>query len=169
MERWLRPEISTGNLPGGGGHPVTSCVDRIGDVRRSHKTVVADAGGVASEGDSYPSDRELIIRRLLGAVRPGQPVIQEWSRLMDIGIMLQSMLPVGSVTEVDVSPPAPRLESLEGCFSCGELTHESEQCLVLDESFPFLPLGWRADRISDEFVLRPGPTGPPSQQTGNVD
>ena len=28
---------------------------------------------------------------------------------------------------------------------------------------------WQADRIGDEFILRPGPTGPPSQQAGNVE
>ena len=83
--------------------------------------------------------------------------------------MLQIMLPVGSVTVVDVPPPAHRPEYLERCFSCGELTHETEQCLVLDESFPFLPLGWRADRIDDELILISGPTGPPCQQAGNVD
>ena len=106
-----------------------------------------------------PSDRELLIQRLLGAVRPAQPVIQERSSLTDIEIMLQSMLPVGLVKEVDVPPPAPRPESLEGCFSCAKLTHETEQCLVLDESFPFLPLKWRVDRIDDVFILRPGPRG----------
>ena len=150
MEWWPRPKISTGDISGGGGHPVTGCVDRIGDVRRSHETVIAD--------------HELLIQRLLGSLRPARPVIQKRSRLTNIEIMLQSMLPVGSVKEVDV----PRPESLEGCFSCGELTRETEQSLVLDESFPFLPLEWRADRIDDEFILRPGPTGPPCQQAGNV-
>ena len=66
-----------------------------------------------------PSDRKLLIQRLLGAVRPAQPVIQEWSRLTDIEIMLHSMLPVGSVTEVDVPPSASRPESLEGVFLVG--------------------------------------------------
>ena len=37
------------------------------------------------------------------------------------------------------------------------------------ESFPFLPVGWQADRIGDEFLLRPSPTGAPNQQAGNVD
>ena len=114
-----------------------------------------------------PSDGELLIQRLLGAVRPAESVIQEWSRLTDIEIKVKSMLPVGSVAEVP--PPVHRPESLEGCFSCGELTHETEQCLVLDEAFPFLPLGWRADRVDDEFILRPGPTGSPGEQAGNVD
>ena len=70
------------------------------------------------------------------------------------------MLPVSSVTREDVSKSEPLPESLEGCFSCGQLTHETEQCQVLDESFPFLPVGWQADRSGDEFILRPGPRGP---------
>ena len=82
---------------------------------------------------------------LAGGGASVQPVVQERSRLTDIEIMLQSMLPVGSVKEADVTPPAPCPESPAGCFSCGDLTHEMEQCPVLDESFPFLPLGWRSD------------------------
>ena len=39
------------------------------------------------------------------------------------------------------------------------LTLETEQFPVLDESIPFLPPGWRADRIDDEFILQPGPRG----------
>ena len=30
--------------------------------------------------------------------------------------------------------------------------------------FSYLPVGWQADRIGDEFLLRPGPTGAPDQQ-----
>ena len=45
--------ISPWAVPGDIGQPVTRCVDRVGDVGRSHKTVVADAGGTASEGGSY--------------------------------------------------------------------------------------------------------------------
>ena len=51
------------------------------------------------------------------------------------------MLPVGSVTVVDVPPPAHRRESLEGCFSCGELTHETEQYLVLMSHFRYCHWG----------------------------
>ena len=64
-----------------------------------------------------PSDCELLIQRILGAVRPAQSVIHERSRVTDIEIMLQNMLPVGSVTEVDVPPPAPHLEGKLGPLS----------------------------------------------------
>ena len=56
------------------------------------------------------SDRELLIQRILEAVRPGQSVIQERSQGPDIELMLWSMLPVRSVTEVDVPTPVPCLE-----------------------------------------------------------
>ena len=68
------------------------------------------------------------------------------------------MLPVGSVVEEDSPSSEPLVESLAGCFSCGMLTHETDRCQELDESFPFLPVGWHADRMGDEFLLRPGPT-----------
>ena len=116
-----------------------------------------------------PSDRELLIQRLLGAVHPVQPVVQERSSLTEIEILIQTMLPVGSVTEKNVQPPADRREPTAGCFSCGELGHVSAQCPVLDESFPFLPPGWWVDRMDDEFVLRPPPRGADCQQAGNVD
>ena len=74
-----------------------------------------------------------------------------------------------SVTEEDVSSSEPFLESLEGCFSCGELSHETDQCQVLDESFPFLPMGWQADRIGDEFILRLGPTPQASGRETSTD
>ena len=116
-----------------------------------------------------PSDRELLIQRLLGVILPPQPVIQERSKLTDMEIVLQNLLPVGSVVEEDGPSSEPITESLVGCFSCGELTHEMDRCHELDESFPFLPVGWQADRIGEEFLLRPGPTGAPNQQAGNVD
>ena len=98
-----------------------------------------------------PLDRELLIQHLLGALRPPQPVIQEWSRLTDMEIVLQNLVPVGSIVEEDVPSSEPIPESLEGCFSCGELTHET--CREMDESFPFLLVGWQADRIDDDFFF----------------
>ena len=67
-----------------------------------------------------PSDRELLIQRLLGTVHPVQPVVQERSGITDIEVLLQSMLPVGSVAEDNVRPPADRQEPTAGCFSCGD-------------------------------------------------
>ena len=68
---------------------------------------------------TIPSDQELLIQRLLGAIRQPQPVVQERSKLTDLEIMLQNWLPVGTVTEEDGSSPESLLDSLEGCFLVG--------------------------------------------------
>ena len=56
------------------------------------------------------SNCELLIQRILGVVRLGQSVIQERSRVTDLKMRSQNMLPVGSVTEVDVPTLAPTPE-----------------------------------------------------------
>ena len=67
-----------------------------------------------------------------------------------------------------VSPKASTV-SAERCFSC-VLTHMTENCQTLGESFPFFPMGWQVERVGDQFILGPGsPAGPKDQQTGNDD
>ena len=90
--------------------------------------------------------------------------------MTDLERLLLNWLPVGTVTEEDVASPDPSSESVEGCFSCGRLTHMTDQCRILDESFPFLLTGWQAEHIGDKFILIPGPPpSPRGQQTGNAD
>ena len=100
---------------------------------------------------SIQTDRELLLQCLLGTVNHVQPVMQECSGITDIEVLLQSMLPVTSVAEDSVRPPTDRLEPSTRCFSCGEADHVIPLCHVLNESFPFLPPDWRADRVDDEF------------------
>ena len=40
------------------------------------------------EAAPIPSDQHLLIQRLMGAIRPSQPVVQERSKLTDLEIML---------------------------------------------------------------------------------
>ena len=51
------------------------------------------------EAAPIPSNKDLLIQRLMGAIRPSQPMAQERSKLTDLEIMLQNWLPVGTVTE----------------------------------------------------------------------
>ena len=76
---------------------------------------------------------------------------------MYMEIMLQNLLPVGSVTEEDVSSSEPLPESLEGCFTCGVLTHTTDQCQVLDESFTS-GTHWRQVPFETESRGAPKPT-----------
>ena len=122
------------------------------------------------QADPIPSDRDLLIQRLMGTVYPPEPVAQERSAVTELETMLLNWLPVGTVMEENAVLPNPSADSAEGCFSCGVLTHTTDQCRTLDESFPFLPTGWQAERIGEQFILGPGPpVRPQSQQMGNAD
>ena len=117
-----------------------------------------------------PSDQDLLIKQLMEVICPPRPVAQERSAATDLETLLLNWLPVGTVTEEDAAPPDLSSDSAEGCFSCGVLTHTTDQCQTLDESLPFLPTGWQAKRIGDQVILRPGPPARPrGQQTGNAD
>ena len=81
-----------------------------------------------------PSDRDLLIQQLMGAICPPKPVAQERSAVTELETMLLNWLPVGTVTEEDAALPNPSADSAEGCFSCGVLTHTTDQYQTLDES-----------------------------------
>ena len=66
-------------------------------------------------------------------------------------------------------PPTDRREQGPRCFSCGEMDHTTPRCPDLDESFPFLPAGWRVNQEEDEIVLRQPQKGATGPQAGNVD
>ena len=105
------------------------------------------------------------------AICPPTPVAQKQSPAGDLETLLLNCLPVVTVTEEDVVSPDPSTDSVEGCFSCGGLTHKTDQCRTLDESFPFLPTGWQAEHIGDKFILGTGSWwGPgPHQAPGTAD
>ena len=115
--------------------------------------------------DPIPSDQDLLVQRLLGILAPSKR-----SAVTDLETVVLSWLPVGTVKEDMVVSPRASTVSADRCFSCGILTHMTENCQTLDEAFPFLPIGWRAERVGDEFILGPGsPVGPEDHEMGNDD
>ena len=61
-----------------------------------------------------------------------------------------------------VSPPEPtELEPVRRdwngvvCFSCGKSGHAATRCPNLDESFPFMQPGWRAEKTPGGFIMIP--------------
>ena len=108
-----------------------------------------------------PSDRDLLIQRLMVAICPPKPVAQERSTVTELETMLLNWLPVGTVTEEAAASPNPSADSAEGCFPCGVLIHTTEQCQTLDESFPFCLRDGRrnASETSSSWdrVLKRGP------------
>ena len=39
------------------------------------------------------------------------------------------------------------------CFSCGKASHSATRCPVLEESFPFMLPGWRAEKTPGGFIM----------------
>ena len=107
------------------------------------------------------TDRDILVQQLRETICPPMLVAQERPPTNDLETPSFNRFPVRTVTEE---------VSTEGCLYCGEWTHNTEQCQALDESFPFLPIGWVVERNENTFSLGPGPpSSPRSDQTGNDD
>ena len=105
------------------------------------------------------TDKDILVQQLRETICPPMLVAQERPPMNDLETPSFNRFPVKTVTEED---------STEGCFSCGEWTHNTEQCQALDESFPFLPIGWVAERNENTFSLGSGPpSSPRSDQMEN--
>ena len=55
--------------------------------------------------DPIPSDRDLLVQRLLGTLAPSKPVVHERSAVTELETMLLSWFPVGTVKEDTVVSP----------------------------------------------------------------
>ena len=152
-------ETCTRGLPSGGGRADTDTIARNRELRGYYEQTVADAG--ITEDAEGPH-----------TVRPGSPrstIIGNISSI-EASSSLLNWLPVGTVKEDTVVPLRASAVSADICFSCGIWTHMTENCRTLNESFPFLPMGWRAERVGDQFILDPGsPAGPEDHEMGNDD
>ena len=128
----------------------TDTSDSVGDeVRGGHdQKTIADAGTPAfTGGPEIYTDRDILVQQLRETICSPMPVAQERPPTNDLETPSFNRFPVRTVTEEI---------STEGCFSCGEWTHNTEQCQALDESLPFLPIGWVVERNENTFSLGPG-------------
>ena len=122
------------------------------------------------EATPIPSERDLLIQSLMGNIHPVQQPQQERSIVLQIKeILLQNLLPVGSPVMEEPRLIERQNRSSGVCFSCGELSHAASRCPALNEMFPFLPMGWQADRVGERYVMRSPRMMADRRRTGNVD
>ena len=90
---------------------------------------------------SLPSEHEQFVQRLIGKGPPLRPLLPDRTDLMDMEILLQSLLPVGSLVEEHRPQAVSCQVSTVVCFSGGESGHLPSQCPALDDMFPFFAAG----------------------------
>ena len=130
----------------------------VGDSDSISETIRVAA---VSQPRSGPDQLEDLLRRLLLEVPPVKKLLQRlvtetqcWpspvvSPPASAGLaqMLRSFLSGQQPTR---PPPRPRPVRRDWngvvCFSCGKLGHAATRCPNLDESFPFMQQGWRAEK-----------------------
>ena len=70
---------------------------------------------------------------------------------------------IGNISSDDTCSPGPISSDRIG-------NYVTKLAASLNESFPFLPMGWRAERVGDEFILSPGaPVWPEDHEMENDD
>ena len=140
----------------------------VGD---SDKVVEEIRVAAVTKSRSPPDQVEDLLRRLLAGVAPPAlvpapvpevPMVEKLVQRLVAETQIRQRAPV-------VAPEPAGLETLlrsllSGqssfrrdwndivCFSCGKAGHSANRCSALDESFPFMLPGWRAEWLHHDFA-----------------
>ena len=103
---------------------------------------------------------EELLQRLVTETQIRQPAPVAVSEQAGLESLLRS-LPSGQIAP----PPQPRQASFRRdwnavvCFSCGKAGHSATRCPTLDEPFPFMLPGWKAEKTSGGCIMISPPGG----------
>ena len=97
---------------------------------------------------------EKLLQRLVAETQSRQPAAVSPAMPVGLGNLFRSYL-----SEQQTSGPQTRQTPIRRdwngvvCFSCGKSGHAVTRCPTLDESFPFMLPGWRAESTPGGFIM----------------
>ena len=101
-----------------------------------------------------PSALEQLLQRLLVGAQAPKPVPPAKTWITNIEILLLSLLPGIPASAARMQPgPMRRDWATVVCFSCSKADHGANRCPELNEAFPFMLPGWKAEKIRSGYVM----------------
>ena len=107
-----------------------------------------------------PSDLVQLLQRLLVGARVLKPTPPIKTGISDVETLLQNLLPGIPVSALQTQPGPIRWDwTMVVCFSCGKAGHGATQCPALNEAFPFMLPGWKAEKVGARVRYDLSPSG----------
>ena len=89
-----------------------------------------------------------------GGGQPPKPTSSAKTGNSDIKLLLQNLFPGTLASAARMQPrPMRRDWATVVCFSCGRAGHGATRCPDLNEAFPFMLPGWKAEKVGGGYVM----------------
>ena len=92
-----------------------------------------------------------MLQRLLTEAQAPQTAPPAQTGYSDIESLLQRLLP-GTLPPTARTQPGP-MQRNWSTLVCGKAGHGATRCPNLDEAFPFMLPGWRAEKVGGNYVM----------------
>ena len=104
-----------------------------------------------------PSALEQLLQCLLVGAQAPKPVPPVKTVITNIKTLLQGLLPEIPASAARMQPGHMRWDWV--CFSCGKAGHGATRCPELNEAFPFMLPGWKAEKVGSGYAMISRPSG----------
>ena len=97
---------------------------------------------------------ERLLQRLVTETNVPQPVPAVASKPSGLETLLRSLLS-GHLALAQQPRPGPFRHDWNAvvCFSCGKAGHSATRCPTLDDTFPFMLPGWKAEKTPGGYMM----------------
>ena len=97
---------------------------------------------------------EKLLQRLVAETQSRQPAAVSPPEPVGLRNLVRSYLSGQQTSGLQIRQrPIRRDRNGVGCVSCGKSGHAATRCPALDESFPFMLPGWRAESTPGGFIM----------------